>query len=381
MRGLPESGQAQDASAAAENGVMLRQDSVDRSRLAGAAYWAMMRRVVVAAGCIDAMWIPMYALIGAPFLAALNLASVILYVGAYWCIGRRRNGAAVALIWTEVLCHSALASLLIGWDSGFHYFLLLFIPAIVVGAPRRWALPMVLGVLVFYLGLHAACAAVGPLSPLQPWALRVAHWVNVGLIFALFYAMAAYYRGTVIKAEKRLLAAATTDPLTGLANRSQFHLRAVTELNRARRRGEPVAVVLADVDHFKRINDEFGHEAGDRVLVRLAALLRDCLREVDVLARWGGEEFLALLPASDSGSAADVAERLRQAVAAVRIDLGGRTVQLTMSFGIAQVLDHHDLQQATARADQALYDSKRAGRNRVSRAGTPPQAGASSKLA
>jgi diguanylate cyclase (GGDEF)-like protein len=347
---------------------MSRPDSAHRSRLAGQAYWAMMRRIVVAAGCIDAMWIPMYALIGAPFLAALNLASVVMYGAAYWFIGRRRNGAAVSLIWAEVLCHSALASLLIGWDSGFHYFLMLFIPAIVVGAPRRWALPMVLAVLAFYLGLHAVCSAVGPLSPLQPGALRVAHWVNVGLIFALFYAMAAFYRGTVIKAEKRLLAAATTDPLTGLANRSHFHVRAAAELSRARRSGEPVALVLADVDHFKRINDEHGHEAGDKVLVRLAALMRDSLREVDVLARWGGEEFLALLPASGSGSAAEVADRLREAVSALHIDLGGRTIQVTMSFGIAELQGADELPAAIAHADAALYASKRAGRNRISQA-------------
>lgn len=352
---------------------MSHPETSSRSRLAGGAYWAMMRRIVIAAGCIDALWIPMYAAIGAPFLAALNLGSVVLYAVAWLLIERRRNGAAVALIWAEVLCHCAAGSLLIGWDSGFHYFLLMFIPAIVVGAPRRWALPMVLGLLSFYLGLQATCAALGPLSPLQPWALRVAHWVNVALIFGMFYAMAAFYRATVIKAERRLFAAATTDPLTGLANRSQFHLRALTELSHARSSGQAAALVLADVDFFKRINDEYGHEAGDKVLVRLAALMRENLREVDVLARWGGEEFLALLPASDAEAATAVAERLRQAVAAVHVDIGGRMVQVTMSFGISEVVGGQDLQPATARADQALYISKRAGRNRVSST-TPSEA-------
>ena len=124
--------------------------------------------------------------------------------------------------------------------------------------------------------------------------------------------------------------------------------------------------MLADVDFFKQVNDKFGHEAGDKVLVRLAELMRGTLRDVDVLARWGGEEFLALLPASDSAQAAQVAERLRQAVAAVQIDIGGRCIQVTMSFGIAEVGDLHDLQPATVRADQALYSSKRQGRNCVS---------------
>jgi diguanylate cyclase (GGDEF)-like protein len=241
----------------------------------------------------------------------------------------------------------------------------MFIPAIVVGAPRRWAVPMVSALLIFYLGLMVMCQMLGPLSPLQPWALNLAQAVNVLLVFGLFYAMASFYRAKVIKAERRLLAAATTDPLTGLANRSQFHLRALTELNQSRRRGEPTALILADVDFFKRINDEYGHEAGDKVLVRLAELIRGGLREVDVLARWGGEEFLALLPACDHTSAAQVAERLREAVAAVHIDIGGRMVQVTMSFGVSEVIDTLDLQPATVRADQALYCSKRQGRNCV----------------
>jgi diguanylate cyclase (GGDEF)-like protein len=131
------------------------------------------------------------------------------------------------------------------------------------------------------------------------------------------------------------------------------------------RSGEPVALVLADVDFFKRINDEFGHDAGDKVLVRLAAMLREGLRDCDVLARWGGEEFLALLPACDSRSAYEVAERLRLAVAAAQIEIGGRALSVTMSFGIAEVDRDHDLLSATTRADRALYRSKHEGRNRV----------------
>ena len=326
----------------------------------------MMRRIVLVAGCIDAVWIPMYAALGSPFLAGLNVASLGMYALAYWLIGQRRNKLAVTLVWAEVLVHSALGSLLIGWESGFHYFLLLFIPGIVIGADRRWAVPMVGGLVAFYLGLQSVCESLGPLSPLQPWALHLAKSVNIVLIFGMFYAMASYYRATVIKAERRLLQAATTDPLTGLANRSQFHVRALTELSQGRRRGEPTALMLADVDFFKEVNDKFGHEAGDKVLVRLAELMRSTLREVDVLARWGGEEFLALLPASDSARAVQVAERLRLAVAAVQIDIGGRCIQVTMSFGITEVGDPHDLQSATVRADQALYSSKRLGRNCVS---------------
>lgn len=335
------------------------------SRLAGSAYWAMMRRIVVIAGCIDAAWIPLYSWFGSPTLALLNLVSVAMYTASFLLIGRRRNLAAVTLIWLEVLAHSAIGSLFIGWDSGFHYFLLLFIPAIVVGSARRYAIPLVLALFAFYIGLDALCDAYAPLNPLSALGLRFAKWLNIGLIFGLFFSMARFYRATVLKAERRLLEQATTDPLTGMANRSHFHSRAVTELARCKRSGEPVTLVLGDIDLFKRINDESGHDAGDKVLVKVAELMAANLRDIDVLARWGGEEFLVLLPNSDTTNAVAVGERLRRAVAEASIEVDGRRIPVTMSFGVAQVDGEGDLQPATVRADQALYSSKEGGRNRV----------------
>jgi hypothetical protein len=201
---------------------MVQHGIPQRSRVAGAAYWAMMRRIVVGAAAIDALGIVLFAAIGAPFLSLLNVASVCVYGWAYVLLGQRRNRLAVSLIWLEVLVHAALGSLLIGWDSGFHLFLLLFIPAVVVGSPRRDGAPMVGVLLLFYLGLQAACLRYGPLSPLEPWALQLVQAVNVVLIFALFYSIAAHYRTMARKAEHQLFAAATTDALTGLLNRSQF---------------------------------------------------------------------------------------------------------------------------------------------------------------
>jgi diguanylate cyclase (GGDEF)-like protein len=334
--------------------------------MAGGAFWAMMRRIVVIAGCIDAAWILIYAWIGSPVLAALNIVSVGIYTTSYVLIRRRRNVAGVALVWFEVLAHAAIGSLLIGWESGFHYFLLLFIPSIVIGSARRVGVALVLVLLLFYLGLDAMCAALGPLTPLPSYALRIAKWLNVGLIFGMFYSMTAFYRATVLSAEQRLLEQATTDPLTGLANRSFFQARAEAEIARSARSKEPLALMLADVDFFKQINDQAGHDAGDKVLVHLASLMKENLRDMDVLARWGGEEFLALLPNTDMAQAAAVAERIRAAIAAASVEHGNKPIGITMSFGIAQVHGAQDLQAATTRADRALYKSKQNGRNQVS---------------
>lgn len=346
-------------------GHVVNSASAKGSRLAGGAYWPMMRRIVVTAGCIDAAWIPLYAWFGSPLLSALNVASVGLYSAAAVLLDRRRNLVAIGLIWVEVLTHAAIGSLLLGWDSGFHYFLLLFIPAIVVGSLRRWAVIMVLAVFAFYLGLDALCEAYAPLQPISVPCLRLARWLNMGLIFGMFFSMASLYRSIILKAERHLVAQATTDALTGLANRSHFQSRAGVELARSRRSGTPVALILSDIDFFKRINDEFGHEAGDTVLVELAALLSTCMREDDVLARWGGEEFLALLSDSGESEAAVVAERIRQTISTARITVSDRVIPVSMSFGVARIGDDHDLREATARADRALYRSKQGGRNQV----------------
>ncbi len=337
-----------------------------RRRLSGAAYWTMLKRVVVIAGGINVGWVVLYAALGSLPLVLLSVVSVALYAASRWLLEQRRNMLASALIWIEAISHAVIGSLLLGWDSGFHYFLMMLsVPLLVAGTPPRRALPLTGAVLVAYAALYAVCAWLGPLRPLPPLQTGIAMWVNIVLVFGMFYAVAAYYRVRVVDAERKLLQMATVDPLTGLANRTQFHVRAATELSRMKRSGEPIALVLADVDFFKRINDEFGHDAGDKVLVRLAGLLREGLRDCDVLARWGGEEFLALLPACDGRAAHEVAERLRQAVAAVHIEIGGRALNVTMSFGIAEVDGDQDLLAATTRADRALYRSKHEGRNRV----------------
>ncbi len=134
------------------------------SSLAGKAYWAMVHRVALTAATIDAGYILLFLWLGSMPLAAINVLSIAMYLGAYRLIQKRFNTAALALIWLEVIGHSALGSLLIGWESGFHYYLLMFIPAIVIANTRGYAKPMVLALLAYYLGLHMLSDAVGPLG-------------------------------------------------------------------------------------------------------------------------------------------------------------------------------------------------------------------------
>ena len=155
---------------------------------------------------------------------------------------------------------------------------------------------------------------------------------------------------------------AVTDPLTGCWNRSHMRTYAQMEMARRRRYGEPVSILMIDIDFFKQVNDRHGHLAGDRLLSEFADTVRACLREADQLGRWGGEEFVVLLPSSDAGAAAAIGERIRRAVASTVFSDG---LHITVSLGFAESQVNESLADWIGRADVALYAAKETGRNRV----------------
>jgi len=160
---------------------------------------------------------------------------------------------------------------------------------------------------------------------------------------------------------------ATTDSLTGVYNRRTFKELAEPQLSRSRRARVPVSLLMLDLDHFKRINDTYGHLAGDDVLKAFSVLVRNCLRKEDLLARYGGEEFVVLLPGASQASAEAFAERIREQVSAVPLDANGHRVRVTVSIGAASEGGDTlpSLEAMLGRADEALYQAKREGRNRV----------------
>jgi diguanylate cyclase (GGDEF)-like protein len=173
-------------------------------------------------------------------------------------------------------------------------------------------------------------------------------------------------------AKDRLEAISLTDGLTQVANRRQFDERLQTEWNRSLRNNQPLSFVLLDIDHFKSVNDQFGHLVGDDCLVALSAICtNEIKRSGDLLARYGGEEFGVLLPATLESGADQVAERLRQAVEGSPIHSStlASPISLTISAGVATMTPEQGEQpsELVRRADEALYAAKRAGRNRVRR--------------
>ncbi len=205
--------------------------------------------------------------------------------------------------------------------------------------------------------------------PIHAWAWLWTGFDGLAPLFCMLLLRTLRQRDAALA---RLAALAVTDSLTGLPNRRGFQDRAVPALLAARRRGGPAALLTFDLDRFKAINDGFGHAAGDAVLRGVAAALAGALRAGDVPARFGGEEFVALLPDTPLPAAREVAERLRAMIRASVPHPAGPDAAVTISIGIAPVGEGEPdlaLLAALAAADAALYRAKQAGRDRVELAG------------
>jgi diguanylate cyclase (GGDEF)-like protein len=187
--------------------------------------------------------------------------------------------------------------------------------------------------------------------------------VEVRFLSAVAATIALTIRHTALVDELR--ESSTHDELTGLANRRLLRARLEREIARARRYGTELALLMLDIDHFKQLNDRFGHPTGDAVLRDISRVLEDGVRSVDTVARAGGEEFVVLLPRTDAEAAARVADKLRELVAAHEVDTLEGKARITMSLGVALLQEGEGAASLLARADRALYDAKEAGRDRV----------------
>ena len=164
-----------------------------------------------------------------------------------------------------------------------------------------------------------------------------------------------------LQAEQQM---AATDPLTRIPNRLAYQQAVVDEISRFRRFDRPLALAVSDIDHFKAINDTYGHKAGDKVLFAVAQVLRKHLRSTDFVARVGGEEFVSLLPGAELAQAQRLCEELRRKISAIGFHFGGKPVKVTASVGLTALRPEDDADSVFERADQALYLAKRNGRDR-----------------
>lgn len=234
-------------------------------------------------------------------------------------------------------------------------------------AASRWMLAF-LGMLVFSAAFDQTFAAHA--RPMPAGINTLYFLMNTGCGFILVGIMLHYFVKDRESAYKKLQQSEThirelmlTDPLTGAANRRHLDERLSMELARQARYDQPLSVIMADIDWFKRVNDLYGHAMGDAVLKTFASQLKDSLRNSDFMARYGGEEFVLLLPNTGIEEAVFLAERLREATKCIRFD--NSDLSLTASFGVTIACPGESMPEVLARADKAMYLSKSNGRDRV----------------
>ena len=295
--------------------------------------------------------------------------------------------------WSERFSDPSLAQFQLFWALGFNAM-----AYAITGPARALALPLlvitmmfgifsrtrreVLALMVYAIAAYALAmvfAAYRSPSPMSP-AMLTAQLVIVlaSIVTCTLMCLRVQNIRRHLRRQKDDLRAALQqiqqmamrDHLTGLVNRRQMSELMALELHRCQRSSSPPLLAQLDIDHFKAINDQHGHEAGDQVLVHIGTLLSETCRAQDIVARWGGEEFLLLLPATDAAAALALAERIRSVVTAQPLSTHKQEtpINATLSLGVTVVQTNEPLASAIARADGALYRSKEQGRNRVTTA-------------
>ncbi len=316
-----------------------------------------------------------------PLLTAFMLIDLLLLAAGQW-FRRHRPGSLPF----QLLCawYFALTLIYCGYIIGTLNFVA---GVVLVGTPlagfillerwvvyATWLLALAAVVVLSYAGAAGLVSyAPGIVPPTPGDNANQLFWTTTTLFFAapfivFIIALVDFLLSRWREREMAFRTLSYTDPLTGVHNRRSILAQLEREVARRHRRGAPVSVVLLDLDHFKKINDTWGHPAGDEVLRQSARALGECLRQSDVLGRFGGEEFLLMLPDTDLAGAAVIAERCREQLAAVRLQAdNGADFGITGSFGVASNARDPDMSvtMLIAAADGALYRAKQGGRNRV----------------
>lgn len=301
----------------------------------------------------------------------VTFAYGIICTGLLWALDPRRRARifipGLLAFWVIYLSALSILTLSLGRVAGFQTLLLGMFPIMVVSS--RMAAGAKLGLVIIFaiyaIILQEVAGTTQPTTQLDATAFSLMRGLNLGTaIFAISSIVWQYFR-IITEQQAELTALASTDLLTGLHNRRMMTDLGGREVASSLRHGLPLSLLMCDLDHFKTINDEHGHEAGDGVLAEFANLLKTSVRESEAVCRWGGEEFLVLLPNTSLEGAQVLAERIRSAMQDTPFVVASQPLQLTLTIGAASLRPSENFQALLKRADDALYAGKRAGRNRV----------------
>jgi diguanylate cyclase (GGDEF)-like protein len=311
-------------------------------------------------------FVPLFVALHVYTLAAVSVLSTLAWFAGYRVNQRGNHTLAVTVISCAVILHTALAVYLVGWSAGFQNYLMAAIPFAVFN--HQWRMRTLFGVtggvLALYCLLYAVAARVQPV-PIDPWFIEGILYLNAVVVFTALGVTSYFFREASRETERHVENLANTDPLTQVPNRRRLWELLELERLRSERSGRTFVIALADIDHFKKFNDSYGHHCGDAVLAHVATVMRASLRRTDMMGRWGGEEFLFILPETPLTGALEVLEKVRRCVEEVPCRFGDQSYHVTITFGAAHFGRKQTLDRCIREADDALYQGKEQGRNRV----------------
>jgi diguanylate cyclase (GGDEF)-like protein len=322
------------------------------------------------AGVVHALFFIIFQILEITPLAFVNIFSITIYA---LCLKElstsiKTNDYTLIgwLVYIELMGHAIIASIYVGTYSGFHYYIILLsaVPFLTFSDSKTVKILKVTLIISVFVFLEIGLENYTPIFVIEESYLTDLRFFNVSAFVSCTIIISLIYAQLTFEIRQQLEYASTTDQLTGLYNRRLFIHLAEIELSTIQRRSSYLSLILLDVDNFKKINDQYGHKCGDEALTHVADILRQTVRPNDILSRWGGEEFIVLLPNTDIESAALVAERLRLGIATQTFECEGKNYNLTVTLGLTANNDRGEtLDDLIEQADHALYLGKAYGKN------------------
>ncbi len=318
--------------------------------------------------------IPLMFALGADIIAEYNFLSVTVYLGSIALNRKGHHSLAFLIFYTDTNVNTFLSTHYLGWETGFYNYILL-LAALTYFNPQwsikiKLASSLLLTTSFTYLFANYHDLAYGNLV-LSDIIGHYLLYTNTFAIVILYSAIGYYYSSAANISEQKLMKAqmaaeqiANTDPLTQIGNRRFMTSEIERETSRSNRKHSSFIIALCDIDNFKQINDVYGHDFGDTVLVNMANTIVSNIRKHDQAARWGGEEFMILLPDTTAEEGVALIERLRDIIASATHKYKGKeTITVTMTFGLCRYNSEYNINDCICRADRALYKGKHNGKN------------------
>ncbi|CAB4130129.1 diguanylate cyclase AdrA [uncultured Caudovirales phage] len=330
----------------------------------------VMIGVSISAFFVHVAFLVLFQNIAAQELVYFNIGSLVVFCICGVLSYFRHASIAFFITIAEVITHGITATIFLGWDVGFHIYILLLVPVVLFSTLRFWLfkLPIILQVAIVYLMLaYQGTINDNSVHHLAPEVAQVLNMVNLGTFLIFLSFLCGIYNLIVIHSNRKLLDLANTDPLTGLINRRSLLQTAAAEVDKQILNQHEIrmGIAVCDIDFFKRINDTYNHDGGDAVLKATATVLKENSMKPYYCARWGGEEFVIIFPYRTVSETFDRMEGIRLKVQDTVIEHDNHRIAVTITAGVTNLQPNEKIEHAIDRADKALYAGKQGGRNKV----------------